>query len=232
MKSFIDSVQEYIARNFDDLQKVEIIVPNNRTGSALLSSLKKNMTEVCWAPKITPIKEIFARNAKIHEAENIVMVYTLYKVFANHINESEGDTSFDNFYNFGEVLLSDFDDIDKYLVDPQKLFSNIADEKEIDVKFADIENELIEILRTFWQNVSANSIADNKLKSLELWQKMPGTSGFSSLKRSMCSVVNSLHARRKSGFRSPRISARLSSHSWLKRTSTVSKTAIFSSTIT
>ncbi|MBQ5424998.1 MAG: hypothetical protein IIU33_07205, partial [Bacteroidales bacterium] len=118
MKHFIDSVQEYISNTFDDLQQVEIIVPNNRTGSALLSSLKKNATKVSWAPKITPIKEIFARNAKIHEAENIVLAYTLYNVFEKHIKNTEGDSSFDNFYNFGEVLLSDFDDIDKYLVNP------------------------------------------------------------------------------------------------------------------
>lgn len=173
MKSFIDSVQEYIVRNFDDLQNVEIIVPNNRTGSALLSSMKKNMTEICWAPKITPIKEIFARNTKINEAESIVLVYTLYKVFISHINEQEGNNSFDNFYNFGEVLLSDFDDIDKYLVNPHKLFSNLAEEKEIEVKFTDIESDLVEILKTFWSNVSVNSIADKKMKSLELWQKMP-----------------------------------------------------------
>ncbi|MBQ4474841.1 MAG: hypothetical protein II935_01480 [Bacteroidales bacterium] len=173
MKSFIDSVQEYISRNFDDLQNVEIIVPNNRTGSTLLSSLKKNMTKVCWAPKITPIKNIFARNTKIREAENIVLTYTLYNVFAKHITISDGENSFDKFYNFGEILLSDFDDIDKYLVDPYKLFCNIADEKKIDVKFGDIEDNLVEILQTFWKNVSVNTIADKKIKSLELWQQMP-----------------------------------------------------------
>ena len=67
MKHFIDSAQEYISNTFDDLQQVEIIVPNNRTGAALLSSLKKNANKVCWAPKITPIKEIFARNTKLHD---------------------------------------------------------------------------------------------------------------------------------------------------------------------
>ncbi len=173
MKHFIDSVQEYISNTFDDLQQVEIIVPNNRTGSALLSSLKKNTTKVSWAPKITPIKEIFARNAKIQETENIVIIYTLFKAFKKHINDSESDSSFDNFYNFGEVLLSDFDDIDKYLVNPQKLFCNIADAKEIDIKFIDIEDDLMKILQSFWQNISNSSVLDKKMKSLELWQKMP-----------------------------------------------------------
>ena len=173
MKHFIDSAQEYISNTFDDLQQVEIIVPNNRTGAALLSSLKKNANKVCWAPKITPIKEIFARNTKLHDAENVVMIYILYNVFIRHISDDEKGPSFDNFYNFGDVLLSDFDDIDKYLVNPQKLFCNIADAKEIDVKFDGIEDELIEILKSFWTNISSNSVLEKKLKSLELWQKMP-----------------------------------------------------------
>lgn len=173
MTSFIDSVQKYITNNFEDLQEVEIIVPNNRTRSALLSSLKRNATKVCWAPKITPIKDIFARNVNLHEAENVVMTYLLYKVFVKHINDEGKDTSFDNFYNFGEVLLSDFDDIDKYLVNPEKLFCNIADVKEIDMRFADLEDELMEILQSFWKNISSTSVLDKKMKSLELWRKMP-----------------------------------------------------------
>lgn len=172
MTSFIDSVQEYITKRFDNLQDIEIIVPNNRTGAALLSSLKKNATKVCWAPKITPIKNIFARNSQLHEVENIVLTYVLHQIFTQYIDEGN-NSSFDNFYNFGEVLLSDFDDIDKYLVDPQKLFSNISDEKEIDVKFAGIDENLIEILKSFWTNVSKTSVLDQKIRSLELWQKMP-----------------------------------------------------------
>jgi hypothetical protein len=172
MSSFIDSVQKYLSENCKDLQKVEIVVPNNRTGAALLASMKKNAKEVCWAPKITPIKQIFVRGTKLHEADSVILVYMLYKAYMQ-FETPDSKTTFDNFYNFGEVMLSDFDDIDKYLVNPQKLFSNIAEEKEIDIKFADMEDSMVEILQSFWKNVSRDSVLDNKLKSLELWKKMP-----------------------------------------------------------
>lgn len=170
--SFIDSVTKYITRQFDDLQELEIIVPNNRTGSALLASLKRNATEICWAPKITPIKDIFIKNSNIHEAERIILVYNLHKAYEKYFPEH---TSLDKFYNLGEVLLSDFDDIDKYLVDPQKLFKNIADESEIRMEFSEFDDneKLIGILREFWTNVSAQNLKDGKLKTLELWQNMP-----------------------------------------------------------
>ena len=148
--SFIDSVTKYIARF--DLQELEIIVPNNRTGSALLASLKNNATNVCWAPKITPIKDIFIKNSKIHEAEKIVLIYNLYKIYDKYFPEQ---TTLDKFYNLGEIMLSDFDDIDKYLIDPIKLFNNIADETEIKTEFSEFDDneKLIETLRLFWKNV-------------------------------------------------------------------------------
>ena len=170
--SFIDSVTKYLTGQFDDLQELEIIVPNNRTGSALLASLKNNATKVCWAPKITPIKDIFIKNSEFHEAEKIVLIYNLYKIYDKHFPEQ---TTLDKFYSLGEIMLSDFDDIDKYLIDPIKLFKNIADETKIKTEFNEFDDneELIEALRMFWNNVSQNKLKDTKLKTLELWQKMP-----------------------------------------------------------
>ena len=170
--SFIDSVTKYLTRQFDDLQELEIIVPNNRTGSALLASLKENATKVCWAPKITPIKDIFIKNSEFHEAEKIVLIYNLFKVYDKHFPEQ---TTLDKFYSLGEIMLSDFDDIDKYLIDPIKLFKNIADETKIKTDFNEFDDneELIEALRMFWNNISQNKLKETKLKTLELWQKMP-----------------------------------------------------------
>jgi len=170
--SFIDSVTKYLTGLFDDLQELEIIVPNNRTGAALLASLKKNATKVCWAPKITPIKDIFIKNSEFHEAEKIVLIYNLFKVYDKHFPEQ---TTLDKFYSLGEIMLSDFDDIDKYLIDPIKLFKNIADETKIKTEFNEFDDneELIEALRMFWNNVSQNKLKETKLKTLELWQKMP-----------------------------------------------------------
>ena len=176
MKSFIDSVTEYLIGKFDDLHDVEIIVPNNRTNSAILSSLRKNVQEICWAPKITQISSVFSRGSKICKAEDIVIVYELFKIYKSAFGNTEDENkelSFDDFYNFGDTLLNDFDEIDKYLVDPHKLFKNIAEEKEIDVEFASFENELIETLQKFWKNVSEETLLENKFKTLALWEAMP-----------------------------------------------------------
>ncbi|MBO4615294.1 MAG: PD-(D/E)XK nuclease family protein [Bacteroidales bacterium] len=170
MESFIDSVTRYLNGHIDDLQTLEIIVPNNRTGSAILDSLKRTATKVCWAPKLTPIKDIFYRGTEIQDAESVILVHYLYKAYCDVF----GPTDFDKFYPLGEVLLSDFDDIDKYLIEPDQLFKNITDEIEIDLKFSDYDEEhkkLFEILKNFWTNIPKPK--DSKLKTLELWQNMP-----------------------------------------------------------
>ena len=168
--SFIDSVTKYITRF--DLQELEIIVPNNRTGSAILASLKKNATKVCWAPKITPIKDVFIKNSEIHEAEKIVLIYNLFKIYDKYFPEQ---TTLDKFYSLGEIMLSDFDDIDKYLIDPIKLFKNLADEAQIKTEFDEFDGneEILDALKDFWNNVSKETLKGHKLKTLDLWQKMP-----------------------------------------------------------
>jgi len=175
MNHFIDSVVRYILGLFDDnLQDIEIIVPNNRTGSALLSSLKKNVNKVCWAPQITPIKDIFTKGSSIHETENVVLLYILFDIYKEFYSNADSTDSFDKFYSFGEVLLSDFDDIDKYLVEPEKLFNNKIAEEEINTKFGtDFDEELVSILNNFWKKVSMESLLNNKIKTLELWKNMP-----------------------------------------------------------
>ena len=47
--------------------------------------------------------------------------------------------SFDEFYFWGDMLINDFDDVDKYMADASVLFRNVQDFKNIDVQFGDIE---------------------------------------------------------------------------------------------
>lgn len=175
MKSFIDNVTEYINKTFVRLEDIEIIVPNKRTGTAILSSLCKHAEKISWAPKITPISSIFSKGSTVCIAENVILVYELYLAYKTVFckDDLNDNTNFDDFYNFGETMLSDFDEIDKYLVDPHKLFRNIAEEKEIDVEFASYEKELIDTLQIFWKNVSAESLVNEKIKTLMLWEAMP-----------------------------------------------------------
>lgn len=175
MKSFIDSVTDFLIDKYKcNFENVEIIVPNNRTGSAILSSLQKNeKISVCWSPKITPIASIFEANSNYFKPKDeFILVYYLYNEYLKKF-PNEKQNGFDDFYSFGCILLDDFDDIDKYLVDPHKLFQNLAEEAEIKEKFGDIEDELVETLKKFWSCINEDSIKEKYQKTVNLWNAMP-----------------------------------------------------------
>ncbi|MCF0206410.1 MAG: hypothetical protein HUK15_03180, partial [Bacteroidales bacterium] len=175
MEKFIDRVSLYILNQFGNLLDIEIIVPNNRTKNAILTSLKKFVSDICWAPKITPIKDIFTKGSSINQPKDVVLIYELFKVFKE--NKGEFVSTFDNFYTFGETLLKDFNDIDNYLVNPHQLFEYVTDEKRINEEFNLFKNEdnenLIKILSEFWSNVNKESLIAEKQRTLELWESMP-----------------------------------------------------------
>ena len=156
MTGFLSEVAKVILDDATDMREIEIIVPNRRTGLFLRKSIIELSGKTIWLPKITPIQDIFYNNSELVIAEDISLIYRLYKAF---IEKTGSDESFDDFYYWGEIILADFDDIDKYLVDAQKLFSTVVDIKEIDIKFDGYEKESIEIIKKFWYNVNQAKIS-------------------------------------------------------------------------
>jgi len=169
MIGFLEEVAKNILDENQDLRNLEIIVPNRRTGLFLKKALVDAATKTTWMPKITAIQEVFLNNSDLHQAEDLLLIYRLYSKFIKHTKSTE---SFDDFYYWGEIILSDFDDIDKYMVDASKLFSTIRDLKEIDNQFDEYEEKELEIIKRFWNNVNQAQLSIHKQKFLELWDSM------------------------------------------------------------
>ena len=169
MKGFLQEVAETVIHNYKNLREIEIIVPNRRTSLFLKKYISESISETIWMPSITTIKDVFYSNSDYKDAEDIILIYRLYKIFAKHTGTNE---SFDDFYYWGEIILGDFDNIDKYLVDAEKLFSTIVDVKQIDAQFDGYEEDAIDIIKKFWHNVNQAQISKHKDSFLELWKAM------------------------------------------------------------
>ncbi len=117
-------------------------------------------------PEFIPIHELWIRQSGFTVPDKDILLLELYRVYRKYWPE---ETDFSDFLPWGRMMLSDFDEIDKYLVPAQKLFTIIQDEKQIDAIFS-IEQELREIMAHFWKSV--NPEKDFEQKFILTWETL------------------------------------------------------------
>jgi CRISPR/Cas system-associated exonuclease Cas4 (RecB family) len=170
--NFLQAIAAYLHRKHpDDLHRQVVVLPNIRAGLYLRKYLSEHVQKPSWGPSIISVQEFFHRQAGLQPEEPIPLIFELYKCI-NNIQPGLFD-SFDAFYPWGEIMLSDFNDIDKNLTDPLKLYANLRDLKEIDVLYADVNKELMEHLRRFWEQFDVEVNHHSKESFLQLWKIMP-----------------------------------------------------------
>lgn len=121
-----------------------------------------------WSPEFRTVDDVMQRYSALTVGERIPLVADLYKVYSRFHAET-----FDSFYYWGEMLLSDFDSIDKYMIDAGMLFRNIADLKELEKETGYLEPEQAEIIARFWKSFGhENGYSDEKRKFLDIWASL------------------------------------------------------------
>ena len=143
-----------------------MVFPNRRAGLYFMKYLSDQISKPIWAPGIKTINELFCSISYLNIAETESLLIDLYKIYRRTTASPE---SFDEFYYWGSVILNDFDDIDKYLVNPALLFSNIKDVKDIEMQFGGLTEEQIEIIRKFWVSFNPDKKTNEKDEFLKIW---------------------------------------------------------------
>jgi len=146
------------------------VFPNRRSGLFFDDYLVEECNCPILAPKMTTISELFPMlndGEPIRILDRIELLFNLYEIYKSVSNSSE---TFDSFMFWGEMILSDFTDIDKYLVDAKLLLSNVKELKEIEEKFGGLEPEQIKIIKTFWTNFNPEKEGEKKESFRRSWQ--------------------------------------------------------------
>lgn len=179
MKEFLKSVVEYYlplvkspegTLNPLGLHDYLFVFPNRRSGLFFDHYLAECLDKPVFAPEMTTISELYSLISdenQIRVLDRIELLFNLYEVYKDI---SKSDESFDSFLFWGEMLLSDFNDADKYLVDAHLLFNNVTELKEIDERFDILDEEQIKIIRTFWTNFKFDKTSDCKDVFKQTWK--------------------------------------------------------------
>ncbi|MDR2086450.1 MAG: PD-(D/E)XK nuclease family protein [Dysgonamonadaceae bacterium] len=156
-ESFLDLVAgDVIARLGTDLANVVVVFPNIRAGLFFNQSLYRQANRPLWAPRYQSIESLFESAATLRKGDNILLTGELYhtyiEVFNAHAAQPSAET-LDEFFFFGEILLNDFDDVDKNLANVHSLFGNLQDLDRLKDDFAHLTDDQIKALMQYFKHV-------------------------------------------------------------------------------
>ena len=163
LKSVAEDLYQHLDGKFD---KVTIIFPNKRANLFFNQYLAElNGNRPMWLPEYATINDIFSSLSKNTVADPILLVCMLYQVYKNI---SQSDESLDKFYSWGEIMLSDFEDIDNNMIPADKLFGNIEELNEMtDLSF--LSEEQIKAIRDYFSTFNPQKTTQLKEKFLSIW---------------------------------------------------------------
>lgn len=161
--------QALLRRHSNDLSELVVLFPSLRARAFFNDALNQLVDSPLWQPSWSTIDEIMERGSGLVCGERIRLIAELYKIYVKH----HPLESFDRFYFWGDMLISDFDMIDKYLVDADKLLRNIEDIKEIEADVSYLTEEQERIL-SFWSSIGPEvSLTEQKRHFLSVWRSLP-----------------------------------------------------------
>lgn len=166
MKTFLEHCAEDIyLRYADRLNEVCIVFPNNRAKLFFEEALSLKADRAIWAPQFSSISDLFAHHCSLEQGDPLLLNSLLYKVYQEQGLEKE---SFDEFYPWGNILLRDFDNIDKNLADAKQLFRNIGELAEYTDDFSYLTPEQIEVIQGFFAHFDTDR-SELKKRFVRLW---------------------------------------------------------------
>jgi hypothetical protein len=163
---FLDKLaEEILSKRSLELSKLCVVFPSVRAGLFFKKFLSSKLEKPAWAPEILGIKDFVNRLSPLAIEDKIILIFELYEVYKQHI---KGE-SFDSFYPWGNMILDDFDDIDKNLVPPDEIFRIIKETRELEETFEMTFGDFDEF-RKFWRSFSSQDLSENQRDFLKTWE--------------------------------------------------------------
>lgn len=153
--------QAYVDNEREKIADYCFVVPNKRSGVFLSryfsEALTADGTKAAIVPAITTISDFIGELSDKVELSRIEMLFILYEVYSGIVNAhlspkeraaGKGLVDFNRFQYWGDILINDFGDVDRYMVDAAQLFRNIEGLKELSANY--LTEEQLEVIRKYW----------------------------------------------------------------------------------
>ena len=152
--TFLQQIAQVILNEYSDkLSDTIIILPNRRAKVFLIDALKKQASKTIFSPEIISIEDFVQDLAGIRSIDSVELLFEFYTIYLE-ITEKDKEP-FETFANWAKTLLQDFNEIDRYLLEPDKVLKYLENIKEIEHWSVDVDKrtDLIDKYLIFWKKL-------------------------------------------------------------------------------
>jgi len=151
--TFLDKLSTQLIHDFgNNLPDAVVVLPNKRARIFLLEALKKQLDVTVFAPEIISIEDFVQNVSGIRSIDAIELLFEFYSLYIG-LTPKEKQQPFETFANWGKTLLQDFNEIDRYLLNPAHVLTYLENIQEIEHWAVDVDKRttMIENYLEFWK---------------------------------------------------------------------------------
>lgn len=157
MQDFLyETAQRVINEQQEQLENAVIVLPNRRAALFLKKHFGTLISGAIWAPQIISAEEFLEDLSGVSVLNNVQLQFEFYEIYKKVVPVEE-QNSFDEFMQWGTTLLQDFNEIDRYLIAPDKIFSYVNEARAIEVWNLEL-SEITEVQHNylkFWKQMES-----------------------------------------------------------------------------
>jgi RecB family exonuclease len=154
MQSFLNLVaQKIVQKHENELGDIAIVLPNRRANIFLRQEFSKLITKSTWSPELFSLEDFVEKLVDLINIDQVDLMFELYHIHKKI--EGANAEPFDEFMNWGTILLYDFNEIDRYLIDSKELYGFLSEARAIET----------------W-NPESGTLSEFQKKYLKFWDKL------------------------------------------------------------
>jgi CRISPR/Cas system-associated exonuclease Cas4 (RecB family) len=168
IKPFLMDVAEDLLQQYGhNLSSICVVFPNKRARLFLSHYLgEASGGKPVLAPVYKTISELVQEISGLVLADKMQLIFELFSVYQGVTGKTE---NLDDFYYYSEVLLSDFEDVDKNLVNARDLFNNLSEQKSIEGQFEYLSENQLNAIMQFWKSFDSKNVSNDQKDFLKFW---------------------------------------------------------------
>ena len=155
MATFIFDVLKDLQNKHVNLSSITFILPSKRAGIFLKHQLSQVVNDTIFSPKILSIEEFVEELSELKTISNTELLFKFYNTYIQ-LTPKDQQESFESFSKWAQILIQDFNEIDRYLIPQKNIFNYLSAIQDLSHWSLEIiKTDFIKNYLTFWNKIFA-----------------------------------------------------------------------------